>query len=332
MTRISESVWSRLRNEHVSGEVLWARRASEVTDRLLAALDAEGKRHFLMRLAAGEPELHDLQSRGVSIFTHQLEGRGHEPGQYVDIICIESSGHDAFDLIGAEIAERISTGRESVPECVTRVVAKWRRFWEQASKNILSKQSQIGLFAEVWFLYLWLVPRRGISASVASWRGAFGSRHDFEWESRSVEVKATLASGTPIHRINGLDQLVPPEQGDLLLFSLQLREERGASNNLRSVVAASREILKVDNLALEQFETALVQVGYSSAHEGDYENLHLRIVDERLYEVRDGFPRLTLKDFPVGLPDGVGRLEYDVTLSGLDHLCLARCPTDNFDL
>jgi hypothetical protein len=43
-----------------------------------------------------------------------------------------------------------------------------------------------------------------------------------------------------IHRINGRDQLAPPELGELLFFSLRLHEEGGATNTLPSVIAACR--------------------------------------------------------------------------------------------
>jgi hypothetical protein len=57
MSHIDPQVWTRLANERVQGETLWARRAApEVTDRLVGALDADGKRHLLVLLRTGEAE------------------------------------------------------------------------------------------------------------------------------------------------------------------------------------------------------------------------------------------------------------------------------------
>ncbi len=179
---------------------------------------------------------------------------------------------------------------------------------------------------------VWLVPRAGPAEAVNRWRGPFASRHDFEWAGRSVEVKATTSTRGRIHRVNGLDQLTPPEQGDLLFFSLRLREETGATNTLPSIIAACRAQLELDTDSLSRFEKALAQIGYSPAHDEEYAKLHLRVVEEGLFNVRDDFPRLTATQLRAGLPPGVERVEYEINLGGFDHLCIARSPTQALDL
>lgn len=329
MSQIVPEVWTRLSGEKLQGEMLWARRAiPEVTDRLVAALDAEGKRHLLVLLATSEPDVKDTQSRGVGVLTRELAVPEHETGRYLDIICHDAAGHAAFDLIGGELADRLATGRETASECVTRVLAKWRRFWGQLPRQLLSREEQLGLFAELWFLSVWLVPRAGTSEAVARWRGPFASRHDFEWAGRSVEVKAATSTRGRIHRINGLDQLKPPEQGELLFFSLRLREEAGATNSLSSIILACRAQFEQDIDSLSRLESALSQVGYSPAHDEEYAKLHLRIVDEALFNVRDDFPRITATELKVGIPPGVERVEYQINLSGFDDLCIARSPAE----
>ena len=329
MSRIAPEVWLRLANEAVRGETLWARRAApDTTERIVAALDADQKRHLLILLELGETDVQDKQSRGLEVLTRELAMPGHAAGRYLDLICQDSSGHDAFDLIGGELAERLAAGRETAPEVVTRVLSKWRRFWGQLPRQMLSREQQCGLFAELWFLSAWLIVRVGASEAVSRWRGPFGARHDFESAGRSIEIKATTSTRGHIHHVNGLDQLAPPENGDLLLFSVQLREEAGAANTLPSLVAVCRAQLEQDADALTHFENALVQTGYSPAHESEYAKLHLRIVDESLFAVRDDFPRIRLADFRNGLPPGVEHVEYEINLQGFRHLCVARQPAE----
>src|SRR5664280_1854544 len=258
MNRIAPEVWSRLAGERPQGETLWARRAAgEISQRLIAALDADGRRHLLVALCAGENELQDRQSRGISVETRDLAMLGHTPGRYLDITCLDAAGHEAFDLIGAEIAERLAAARETSPEVVGRLLSKWRRFWGQVLNQALSREEQLGLFAELWFLSVWLAPKIGIIEAVNRWRGPAAARHDFEWPGGSVEVKATISIRGRIHRINGLEQLVPPERGKLLLFSLHLREEGGATNTLPSIVAACLDSLMPHADASTRFDNAL---------------------------------------------------------------------------
>jgi hypothetical protein len=72
----------------------------------------------------------------------------------------------------------------------------------------------------------------------------------------------------------------------------------------------------------------LGQVGYSPTHDEEYAKLRLRVVEEGLFQVRDDFPRLTGAQFTVGIPSGVERVEYEINLSGFDHLCIATRATD----
>ncbi len=329
MNGIAPEVWSRLTDEPVQGEALRARRATpEACERLVAALDADSQRHLLILLESTEVDIIDAESRGLGVCTRELVIPGHEAGRYLDLTCHDATGHEAFDLIGGEMAERLAAARETAPEVVMRVLAKWRRFWGKLPKQMLSREQQLGLFAEIWFLKMWLIPRVGISEAILRWRGPFGARHDFEWAGKSVEVKATTSTRGRIHRINGLDQLMPPEQGALLFFSMHLREEAGATNTLPAVISSCCTQFQPDADSLSRFEQALVQAGYSFAHEDEYIKLRFRIVEEGLFIVRDDFPRITPSQLTDGVPPGVEHVDYEINLGGFTHLCVARQPTE----
>lgn len=324
MSGISQEVWSRLSTSRPLGESLTARIAApNVTSRLLAALDAENRRHLLIQLQPEEAELHDEQSRGISVATRELVVHEHGRGRYLDICCNDASGYDALDLIGGEIANGLVVSSTTPAKLVGLVLAKWRRFWGELPRQILSREEQLGLFAELWFLSTWLATHIGVDEAVVRWRGPFGARHDFEWASRSIEVKATTSVRGRIHRINGLDQLAPPENGVLMLFSLRLREEAGASNTLPSLIAMCRLQLETEPASLDRFETALAQANYSPAYDEEYAKLKLRVVDEGLFRVEQDFPRITHTSFEAGVPDGVERVEYEINLGGCSHLLIA---------
>lgn len=324
MSRIVTEVWTRLESARPVGENLTARLAlPEQTDRLLCAIDAEMQRHLLIPLNSSDQTLYDAQSRGLSVETKELTVHGYDTARYLDVTCHDVAGRDALDLIGTEIADAFSRETSSPADIVRRVLAKWRRFWGQLPRKMLSREEQLGLFAELWFLSMWLVPKTGAGEATRRWRGPFGARHDFEWLGRSVEVKATSSSRGPIHRIHGIDQLAPPDHGDLLFFSLRLREEAGASNTLPGVVSLCRQLIATDEEALAQFDIGLAQVGYILAHEEDYEKLRLRVVEEGLFIVDGRFPRVTPDCFKIGVPAGVGRIEYEINLSGFTDLRIA---------
>lgn len=327
MSAIASQIWARLSVEGLQGNALRGCLAvPDVTDRLLAGIDAAGRRHLLILLNQTDADFHDSQSRGISVITQELAIPDHAPGRYLDITCLDISGYETFNLIGGELAAQLSGSEESASQVVSRVLAKWRRFWGQAPRHLLSREEQLGLFAELWFLRVWLIPMVGLSVAVQRWRGPFGSRHDFEWAGKSVEVKATSSVHERVHRIHGLDQLLQPETGVLLLFSQRLREEAGATNSLPNLVASCREQLADEAHSLSQFEDALIQVGYSDADVDEYSQLRLRVVEEGLYQVQADFPRLTKSELCDGLLPGVRDVNYEIILDGFAHLCIARLP------
>lgn len=329
MTRLPDEVWTRLATDPPRGAELTARLAvPDTSDRLLAAIDVQGRRHLLVTLRDCDKDLRDVQSRGLLVTTSDLMISGRNSGRYLDLICSDPGGYEALDVIGGELGIRLEGGSEDPGESVARILAKWRRFWGQVPQETLSREAQFGLFAEVWFLTFWLAPQVGPHAAVRRWRGPFGSRHDFEWTGRSIEVKATASVRGVLHRVNGIEQLAPPEQGDLRLFSLHVREEAGAVNSLPVLISTCRARLEKDDEALDRFEAGLVQVGYSPAHEDEYARLTLRVVAEALYRVEGNFPRLTPSQFETGVPMGIEHVDYEINLGGFEHLIVARVPVD----
>ncbi len=294
---------------------------------VLSGMDAENKRHILIRIADNEGPPAEVSTRGMAVSVRKLSQHGQDAGRYIDIVCHDAGGHAAFHLIGDEIASALSDGEPAPCDVVDRVISRWRQFWGRLPQSMLSVSEQIGLFAELWFLLTW-IGREDVATALSRWRGPTGSRHDFEWQGYSVEVKATMSVHRLVHRINGIDQLMPPERGSLLLFSLQLRQEEGAANSLPIVVGMCRSRIAGNVDAALDLEDKLARIGYSSTHDPEYGRLRLRVGSEELYRVDHDFPRITRSSFREGVPNGVDKIEYDVTLNGFDHLRVASRPSE----
>lgn len=322
---IVENDWKRLENKIPKGEELIARLAfPEKTKKLYIGIDSNKSRHLLIPLRKNNDEFNDSDSRGLLVVTRDLSVKDSLSKRYIDIICNDSSGHAIFDAIGTEIAKKLD---KSEPKDVAKkVIDKWRYFWGKPPRNLMSREEIIGLFAEIWFLYYWLLPHEKKNDAISKWRGPFSSRHDFEWKGKSVEIKATTGLRGRSHKINGIDQLSPPENGKLFLFSLKLREEHGAENTLPNIIELCREKLKNDIDAISKFENILAVSGYSPLHDDEYSKITFRAIDEKLYEVKDGFPRLTEDSLKKKLPDTVNAVEYSINLDGADSFCIATSP------
>lgn len=321
-----DEVWVALATTSLTGGDFAARPLGGTTaSRLFAGVDAGGGRHILVALNEGEADFNDIRSRGISASTEQKAFSLEAPRRFVDITCMDVASVTILDVLAAELHRELSKSGTDAGILVRSIFAHWRRFWSAAPAMTLTVPQQAGLFAELWFLRHWMFPAAGIKA-VTRWRGPRGSRHDFEWPGRSIEAKSTLVQNGRIHTINGFSQLEPPENGDLYLFSQRLREEGGATNSLTSLIKAIRADLVHDAITSDIFDSLILESGFHDAHASEYEPHTFRVVDELLYEVGAGFPKLTSDCFLNGIPTGVESIQYDLNLVGFESYVAARSP------
>lgn len=309
--------WDLLEAQPPDGQRLTARLAvpSRSQD-IFIALDAAGRRYVLIKVPPGEPcALPERISKGIAIQTVEMSvGPGLDMVVFVEVACLEPSGYAALDVVTRELVEALGAGASiGRIRLVQSVLAKWRRFWSGVAQNFLPKEAQLGLFGELWFLSKWLLPSVGISRAVPMWRGPAGARNDFEVQGLGIEVK-TSGRVDGSHQVNGLEQLLEPANGALLLFSLSLREEASGTESLPRLVEDLRAALALDPVELIQFESMLLAAGYEDAHSPEYGKTKLRVRGQGLYRVTNGFPRLIPSSFQNGVPTGVSNVCYELRL------------------
>lgn len=289
------------------------------------AVDHDGVRHLLLAVESDTAPISDERSRGIRAVTRPLSVQGRSERHFIDVLCAVGTGQDVFNLVATAILENVQRGGDA-SEVVLSTLARWRRFWNVAPESGLTNEEVRGLFGELWFLAFWLLPHG--HDQIGHWLGPTGARHDFQWPALAIEAKATTSVRGHVHRINGLDQLEPPANGRLHLFSLRLREETTASNSIVTLIENIGSKLKDDSEALDAFEARLMQTGYSAVENDRYSELRFRVINERLYEVGGGFPRISLASFADGLPAGIEHVEYEINLDACPEAMIADSQVD----
>lgn len=321
--------WDLLDAQPPSGERLTVRRAlAGRHPDVLIAVDAAKRRHVLVELPTGERgELAERTSRGIAVQTVELRPGGEATKRFIEIVCLDAQGHAALDTIAVELIEALEAGASiGRVRLVQNVLAKWRRFWSGIAQGVLSKEEQLGLFGELLFLNRWLAPAAGMAAAVKMWRGPAGARNDFEAPGLGIEVKTTgRVDGA--HVIHGLDQLLEPPGGNLMLFSLLVRDEASGTESLPAQVAEARGLIAEDYAVQSQFDALIYAAGYDDRLAAEYAKLMLRIRDTGLYKVVEGFPRLVPASLVGGVPDGVSAVEYQLRLDAAGAWRLAATPS-----
>jgi hypothetical protein len=287
------------------------------------AVDHEGLRHLLLQVP-GDTKAPPTVTRGLRVTVARHQVQGAEPADYLDLVCLSDDLAPTFTAVAADIGnEAGAAGPKDRGSAVVSALARWQWFWGIESDR-LTEQDALGLFAELWFLYRW---EGGERSAVDAWTASTGSRHDFQWPERSVEVKATRrrADGAVLHRIQHLDQLTDPEQGGLYLFSLHVVRDALAHNTLPDIVDRVTEGLRDDAQAKADFARSLSQRGYSPAFRHHHETPY-RVLGEQMYSVGPGFPRLTASSFTGGLPPGVGDVSYMLDMAACNDWLVAVGP------
>ncbi|MDZ7578429.1 MAG: PD-(D/E)XK motif protein [Candidatus Nanopelagicales bacterium] len=301
-----DDIWNAL---HEPTSALSARLHSE-SQGVWLGIDADRRRHLLVRVP-GEPAGQELlRTRGLAATMEELRVEEEAEDTWVDIVCLDPALNGTFGTVADDLVAEMRHDSGDALNAVKRTLRKWKWFWSVDSSG-LSAEGALGLFGELWFLDRWAP----FPEAVEVWLGPTGSRHDYVSRTVSVEVKATRArSDGPVrHRITSLEQMDDPETGVLFLFSLSVTPDANAANSLPELIETVRRRLrgKVDLLSV--VDQRLSEAGWTPAAAKRHSQ-PMRIIREELYQVGEGFPRLTHRSFPSGLPVGIDQVLYTLDL------------------
>lgn len=249
---------------------------------VLLGRDLDGGRHLLVP-APSEAVVSDDSSEAVRVQPLEL-GSGANRDTYVDVVCEEESLFDVFDDLIVVLMRELSETEDPGAVCA-EVIVRWREMLRPGRQEPLSASQAAGLLAELLtaIRIVELDPQRRIDV----WQGPTGARHDFRRGQDAVEVKATLSSSTTSASIHGLEQLERPANGSLHLVWLRLEQVVDGSlcvereiQELRKLVASTEDMYKL-----------LGEAGWAPGTES--EKLKFELLETRMFEVTNDFPRLT---------------------------------------
>lgn len=200
---------------------------------------------------------------------------------------------------------------------VLRRLADWHNMLRRRREALLSTEGIIGLVGELLFLRDQILPRTGVSGSVAAWRGAHRDEQDFAMGAWQIEVKTQLSTSDRRLQISSEAQLDTAASRLLLCHQTIARAPAGAASfSLNSLVDELLSECKAAGSILEEFEAALDACHYMRREE--YDEPQWLLIDRRLFEVRDDFPRLTA----AMLPPGVHAVSYSISLSACQRFAV----------
>ena len=207
--------------------------------------------------------------------------------------------HRALQMVKSE---------EKALQALIERLYKWQTFLRDYRAGGLTPQQQLGLYGELFFLKNHLLTRLPGKIAVQGWDGPAARNHDFNFARLSIEVKTTCAKPAVEFRVSNVEQLSSDSVESLAVYLIALEISEVMGQSLPGIVEDIRGDLSQHER--EKFNEKLVFAGYLDAEARLYENANYRGAEERLFEVRPGFPRLVQEQ----VPEGVIRVKYSCVI------------------
>lgn len=215
----------------------------------------------------------------------------------------------SFDLLNADLKEAYFSFCENLIESVIGVrdeaeglnllkrrFVTWKKLFQRASGNDVSKEKLMGIFGELKVLKEIVAPRFGVNTAIQAWGGPNMQSKDFTLKDTWYEVKTIGANADSIH-ISSLAQLSSDNVGHLAVVRAEAvsPEFGGKSSALIDII---NEILltvsdeNIENLFIGKVQSLGIDVfGKENAYRFDVKSI-------KSYKIEDGFPRITEKNVP----------------------------------
>ena len=188
----------------------------------------------------------------------------------------------------------------------------WKIMFKKIS-NHLSNEKEQGLYGELYFLDNYMIDKYGVDEAINSWAGPLGYNKDFSIDSTWYEIKTTSVNSTSV-RISSLNQLSSNINGYLALVRIEKMSEE-YNNDKCSILDLFNSIInKISNTETKElFINKVIEYGFNP--ENDFQKNKYYVDKIVLYEVREGFPRLTEKDIKYQEIDNV---TYEIIIKTIE--------------
>ncbi len=234
-------------------------------------------------------------------------------GQQLLIRLLDREQRALFHRFCADVVQATAlakTEQEAVERFLGRTL-RWHRLLRAGRVAGLTEDEQRGLVGELRLIEKRLLPLLGATASIRCWTGPLDAPRDFEISAVHIEAKTRGPTQTRVV-ISSEQQLDSAGCERLFLHVAQVAvAPEGAEGGITVADAARRArsaIQAVNPLAVDIFEERLFATGFNWDH--DYSDRPWLVTGETLFEVREGFPRLT----PGMVPAGVENVSYRLSL------------------
>lgn len=223
----------------------------------------------------------------------------NENHKLLELITDKADLIEEFSLVCFDFINKFDN--EKVNEDIIEKTNKWWEEWKKLLGNVLKSERDYDFLGELLALnYVLNEDGNATYSNLAS--------HDIELPQYSIEVKTTTEKYNAEIHVNSQYQLENNTDMPLKLIFVRL-EKSQIGYSINDVIKS----LKLKNYDINSL-SRLEKIGTSSINE------KYRILEARLYNIDDKFPKITLNSLKNNeLPKGIIKIEYIVDLDDIDY-------------
>lgn len=216
-----------------------------------------------------------------------------------------------FEVFCDHVLKESSEKPETAALTTQSLLKHWKSLFTGTGKQQLSQEQLVGIIAELETLELLLTQYGG--EAFHRWTGPDKNRHDFCFDDRSVESKATTVQNGLFIIINGHHQLTPVPN---LPLELHVRKYEQTPSGELTLSATVDRLIQNPLIPELEFLDRLSNIGYTHAQVDDPSESKFRLIEKHIFSINDEFPRLTNPN----KSDRIQNVKYTIDLSSPENI------------
>jgi hypothetical protein len=306
-----KSKWPQLSENNITRGYRSLRISSECISDIFIGINKEAHRCLILAL----PGEHQFDFKGI--IKENLTIEYFKEPNFIVLQLIDNTYYDLFDDLIISLYQRIKDISE-VPEYSKEFIStfhKWSEFFEDKKSELLPEEVIKGLLGELLFLKFLINESNSyrVNDVLNSWKGPYDKGHDFELDSKDIEVKTKHISALDV-RISSEFQLEKSYDKGLDLVVISVENDSNNGISLKDLALEIKKLI-VEKLGDNSiFLKALSQKGLTLKNINQYDIFRFKPIDQITYNCTpDKFPKLIKSN----IPKEINSIKYNLRLSSL---------------
>lgn len=214
-----------------------------------------------------------------------------------------------FSIVAKDVAFQCSkySGENLLHKVLLRIKS-WADFLKPTRVGLLNSE-YIGFWGELYTISQYLLKCYSPGEAVRFWVGPEGKKQDITLNSTAIEIKTSMSGDPRSIKINSLDQLERVTSSLFILHLIASPSQSGNGFSLKNLYEECLQKIRADTEVETLFLNKVFQL-YGKASNEQLNN-HISIINEKIFNVAEGFPVLNRKNIPLS----ICKVSYEILLS-----------------